>query len=285
MIKNKTVTIEISKGIVIEVYDVEIDEIMLLEGEARNVFRIDYCTQGILEGEFENRTFSYIGEKETVINYERLALSKTFFPVRIYKGISILFFLDEIDSDFKNLSALFRIDIAKMCHTFHLKDGWYKLTAQSEIAYMMEQFYLRNVFDDLVYFKIKILEILHLLNRTRVFAYCKEEYYAGYYIHKVKKIHNIAIKNIASPVSFQNLVKNEALSYTVFQKLFKHMYGDSPYAYLKKYKLKMAAFYISSTDKTISEIALDCGYTNVSKFAQAFKALYGRTPLQYRKKG
>ncbi|MGF7109923.1 helix-turn-helix transcriptional regulator [Treponema pedis] len=280
--KDKTVSIKIYTGIQIELYDVDTDEVHLLKGKPRNVFRIDYCKHGLLEGEFENTTFSYLGEKETAINYERLALLKAFFPLKIYKGISILFFLDEIDSQFKDIANSFSIDIEKICNKLNLKDGWYKIKSNSEITAIMEKMYDENNFARIDYLKIKILEILHLLGVITSAEYCKKALYSGYHINKVKKIHEYAVNNLDSNISFQNLVKDEDMSYTIFQKLFKQMYGEAPYSYLKKYKLKTAAFYISSTNRKITDIALSCGYTNASKFAEAFKTLYGTPPLQYR---
>lgn len=280
--KDKTVSIKIYTGIQIELYDVDTDEVHLLKGKPRNVFRIDYCKHGLLEGEFENTTFSYLGEKETAINYERLALLKAFFPLKIYKGISILFFLDEIDSQFKDIANSFSIDIEKICNKLNLKDGWYKIKSNSEITAIMEKMYDENNFARIDYLKIKILEILHLLGVITSAEYCKKALYSGYHINKVKKIHEYAANNLDSNISLQNLVKDEDMSYTIFQKLFKQMYGEAPYSYLKKYKLKTAAFYISSTNRRITDIALSCGYTNASKFAEAFKTLYGMPPLQYR---
>ncbi|AGT43442.1 helix-turn-helix transcriptional regulator [Treponema pedis] len=280
--KDKTVSIKIYTGIQIELYDVDTDEVHLLKGKPRNVFRIDYCKHGLLEGGFENTTFSYLGEKETAINYERLALLKAFFPLKIYKGISILFFLDEIDSQFKDIANSFSIDIEKICNKLNLKDGWYKIKSNSEITAIMEKMYDENNFARIDYLKIKILEILHLLGVITSAEYCKKALYSGYHINKVKKIHEYAVNNLDSNISFQNLVKDEDMSYTIFQKLFKQMYGEAPYSYLKKYKLKTAAFYISSTNRKITDIALSCGYTNASKFAEAFKTLYGMPPLQYR---
>ncbi|MEL3912878.1 AraC family transcriptional regulator [Treponema pedis] len=242
--KDKTVSIKIYTGIQIELYDVDTDEVHLLKGKPRNVFRIDYCKHGLLEGEFENTTFSYLGEKETAINYERLALLKAFFPLKIYKGISILFFLDEIDSQFKDIANSFSIDIEKICNKLNLKDGWYKIKSNSEITAIMEKMYDENNFARIDYLKIKILEILHLLGVITSAEYCKKALYSGYHINKVKKIHEYAVNNLDSNISFQNLVKDEDMSYTIFQKLFKQMYGEAPYSYLKKYKLKTAAFTI-----------------------------------------
>ena len=281
-IKNKTIAIKLYKGVKLEFYDTETDEVYALRGAPRNVFRIDYCKQGILEGEFENTTFAYLGEKETAINYEKLALLKTYFPLRIYKGISILFFLDELDEKFLTASQNFNIDIKALCTKFHLKDGWYKIKDTSEIARILDTLYTEVAAQDIVYFQIKTFEILHLLNTLDSAEYRTQESFSGYNIGKVKKIHTYVVHNLDKKISFQQIVKSEDLSYTIFQKLFKQIYGDSPYSYLKKYKVNTAAFYIFSTNKKIIEIASETGYTNASKFSEAFKSVYGITPLQYR---
>ncbi|UYT08261.1 AraC family transcriptional regulator [Treponema denticola] len=280
--KNDTIIIKLYEGIHLEIYDTYTEKSYSLKGEPRNVFRIDYCFQGLLEGKFENQTFSYLGEKETAINYEKVALSKSFFPLKFYKGISILFFLDKINSNFKNTAQLFNIDVEKICKNLDLQDGWYKIKINSEISYIMNTLYEKQSLKHIEYFQIKLFEILYLLSVINTEEYRKEEFYSGYHINKVKKIHEYAVNNIDKNISFKKMVKNEDLSYTIFQKLFKQIYGESPYSYLKKYRLKIAAFYISSTDRKITDIAINCGYLNASKFSDAFKSVYGISPIQYR---
>jgi AraC-like DNA-binding protein len=38
-----------------------------------------------------------------------------------------------------------------------------------------------------------------------------------------------------------------------------------------------------STNKSIMDVAFDCGFNNVSYFIKVFKQLKGSTPLSYRK--
>ena len=153
--KDDTIIIKLYEGIHLEIYDTYTEKSYSLKGEPRNVFRIDYCFQGLLEGKFENQTFSYLGEKETAINYEKVALSKSFFPLKFYKGISILFFLDKINSNFKNTAQLFNIDIEKICKNLDLQDGWYKIKINSEISYIMNTLYEKQSLKHIEYFQIK----------------------------------------------------------------------------------------------------------------------------------
>jgi AraC-like DNA-binding protein len=63
---------------------------------------------------------------------------------------------------------------------------------------------------------------------------------------------------------------------------FKMIYGDTIFRYLRKLCLQRASLLLLDTDKFISEIAYDMGYSNPSNFCYAFKKEYGMTPLQYR---
>ncbi|MBR6855337.1 MAG: helix-turn-helix transcriptional regulator, partial [Fibrobacter sp.] len=61
-------------------------------------------------------------------------------------------------------------------------------------------------------------------------------------------------------------------------------YGDSVYSYLKTYRMKKATQLLQDGKMNIAEVAGRVGYTNSSKFAQAFKEFTGCTPKEYRNK-
>ena len=64
---------------------------------------------------------------------------------------------------------------------------------------------------------------------------------------------------------------------------FKGVYGTAIYTYMRNYRLDLAASLLTQTDEPITVIAGKVGYTNASKFSEAFKNVKGKTPLEYRK--
>lgn len=48
--------------------------------------------------------------------------------------------------------------------------------------------------------------------------------------------------------------------------------------------MNLAALQLVRTEKTIMEMANECGYDNASKFASAFRKIMNETPLEYRNK-
>ncbi len=69
-----------------------------------------------------------------------------------------------------------------------------------------------------------------------------------------------------------------------FMRWFRQMTGQSFVAFLNEYRLNAAAEALQATDETVLTIASQCGFENLSYFNRAFKAHFGMTPREYRKK-
>ena len=66
------------------------------------------------------------------------------------------------------------------------------------------------------------------------------------------------------------------------QKIFKKLYGTSIYQYVKQYRLEQATIELTNSARSITDIALDAGFSSASKFGESFKKRYGVTPTEYR---
>lgn len=67
-------------------------------------------------------------------------------------------------------------------------------------------------------------------------------------------------------------------------RLFKDDMGMSFSEYIQKKRLEYAEAKIVGTEEHIIDIAMDCGFNNISYFNRAFRKVYGDTPTAYRKK-
>ena len=47
--------------------------------------------------------------------------------------------------------------------------------------------------------------------------------------------------------------------------------------------MNLAAVYLQETGQSITQIAGELGYSNISKFAKAFQEVFGMLPKDYRK--
>ena len=73
------------------------------------------------------------------------------------------------------------------------------------------------------------------------------------------------------------------ISVSALKQCFKGVYGTAIYTYMRNYRMDLAASMLIQTDEPVTVIAGKVGYTNSSKFSEAFKSVKGKTPLEYRK--
>lgn len=69
---------------------------------------------------------------------------------------------------------------------------------------------------------------------------------------------------------------------TKLRESFKTMYGVPIGTYIRLAKMRYALLLLAKPNLTIGTIAEHLGYANASKFAAAFRKVYGQAPEEYR---
>ncbi|MCM7588694.1 AraC family transcriptional regulator [Enterobacter chuandaensis] len=85
-------------------------------------------------------------------------------------------------------------------------------------------------------------------------------------------------------VTIQALAAEQGMSSAHFCRAFKNSTGLTPYGWLKQRVMERAFLQLQSTNKQVSEIALESGYNSQNAFTSAFRKMTGLTPSQWRKK-
>ncbi|MDO4776228.1 MAG: GyrI-like domain-containing protein [Cardiobacteriaceae bacterium] len=79
------------------------------------------------------------------------------------------------------------------------------------------------------------------------------------------------------------LAEEAHLSPWHWHRLYHQLMGETPHATQRWMRLHRAAWLLGNSDKSIADIARECGYGgNAQSFARIFRGLYGLTPHQYR---
>ena len=79
-----------------------------------------------------------------------------------------------------------------------------------------------------------------------------------------------------------SLAREVRLSPYHFLRTFESVAGATPHQYLLRMRLRRAAIRIRTESASILEIALDCGFGDVSNFNRAFRGEFGVSPRAYR---
>jgi AraC family transcriptional regulator len=67
-----------------------------------------------------------------------------------------------------------------------------------------------------------------------------------------------------------------------FSHLFKQSIGTSPHQYLLQQRIDRAKQLLKQTERSIVDIALECGFSSHSHLSKQFRQLTGITPKRYR---
>lgn len=78
------------------------------------------------------------------------------------------------------------------------------------------------------------------------------------------------------------LAAGAELSAFQFLRAFRRLTGTTPHQYLLRARLRESAALLRVTDRKIVEIALGCGFNDLSNFNHAFRAEFGVSPRAYR---
>ena len=115
----------------------------------------------------------------------------------------------------------------------------------------------------------------------------KNEYYASkdmHKLHKLKRVLNFIRENFATELTLDDMAREADLSTKYFCSFFKTMTGTTPMKYLLTYRIERAARKLLGSDDSITQIAYDCGFNDLSYFIKTFKDIKKITPKNYRKK-
>lgn len=81
------------------------------------------------------------------------------------------------------------------------------------------------------------------------------------------------------------LARVARLSKFHFLRVFRRAVGATPHQYLTAVRLRRAAARLSGTPDSVTAIAFDSGFSDLSTFNARFRAVFGRTPSDYRRNG
>lgn len=103
-------------------------------------------------------------------------------------------------------------------------------------------------------------------------------------MEKTKLILKYIETNYARQLTIEEMAHACGFSQSHFMKFFKTTFHKPFIAYLKEYRLTMASRLLLTSGATILEIAQDTGFENLSYFNRSFKAMFGKTPREFRER-
>jgi len=190
---------------------------------------------------------------------------------------SLLFYFDDaIIQEFLSTSKV--TEISRVEVPDHLKFG--VVPSIQVFADSLVSIYQTNQLTNKNFLQLKILELLHLLN-----GLVKEQELANFLFRltlpKKRNIKNFMQQNFDKPLKVEDYAYLTGRSISTFRRDFKSYYNTTPQKWLKEKRLDKAIHLLDTKTLSVTQLAYEVGYENISYFIKAFKNQVGLSPKQY----
>ncbi|MGN1191604.1 MAG: AraC family transcriptional regulator [Dorea sp.] len=202
----------------------------------------------------ETRDVSGIVAVVLMVNYD--------FVKQLIPDMQQMYFLPEVNSDMKKIREI-------MSEFSLYADGQRPLEAHEELKLMSMIYELMYLLcrDSLVV-KDTVLPINNQKN-----------------LERLRGVMQYVEKHYAEPITQREVSERFYFTREYFSRFFKKNTGMTFKEYLTGYRLNCAHKELLYSDHSILEIALNNGFADARGLINAFRNVYGITPLQYRKSG
>lgn len=88
----------------------------------------------------------------------------------------------------------------------------------------------------------------------------------------------------AQPLDVPALARVACVSSAHFSRQFRDTFGETPHRYLQRRRVERAMELLRETDRTVTEICFDVGFSSLGTFSRTFREIVGEPPSSYRRR-
>ena len=247
---------------------------------------IDYCREGRLEYAVGRDAYSYVEAGDLKIDRRLEHTGHFALPLAHYHGISIGFHLPAAAREIEGMMGAYPLDLYGLQRKFCPDPHPRVIHGAPSIDHIFQELYAVPERIKLPYFRVKILELLLYLDALELGRETEKPYFYRSQVEAVKAAQRYLTEHLEQHVTQEELSKRFQLPLTTLKLCFKTVFGSPVNTYMRHYRMDRAAMLLrQEPSASVMEIAGRVGYDSASKFAAAFKAVKGVTPLEYRRSG
>jgi AraC-like DNA-binding protein len=86
----------------------------------------------------------------------------------------------------------------------------------------------------------------------------------------------------AEPLDVRAVAAVAYISPAHFSRSFRAVFGETPHRYLQRRRVERSMFLLRETDRSVTEVCFDVGFTSLGTFSRMFHQIVGETPSGYR---
>ena len=86
----------------------------------------------------------------------------------------------------------------------------------------------------------------------------------------------------AEPLDVRTVAAIAHVSEAHLSRSFRAVFGETPHRYLQRRRVERSMFLLRETDRSVTDICFDVGFTSLGTFSRMFRDIVGETPSAYR---
>jgi len=104
------------------------------------------------------------------------------------------------------------------------------------------------------------------------------------YVARINRVMDYVDENLGDPLTLDELARVAAFSPFCFRRIFAAFVGETPAQYIRRLRVERAAQQlVAAPRKSVTEVALDCGFSGSAPFARAFRETFVMTASEWRR--
>lgn len=88
----------------------------------------------------------------------------------------------------------------------------------------------------------------------------------------------------ARPLDIAALSRIAHVSEAHFIRTFRATFGETPHRYLQRRRVERSMSLLRETDRSVTEICFDVGFSSLGTFSRTFRDIVGESPSAYRRR-
>jgi AraC-like DNA-binding protein len=92
-------------------------------------------------------------------------------------------------------------------------------------------------------------------------------------------------RSYAQPLDVATLARIALTSEAHFIRTFRATFGETPHRYLQRRRVERAMFLLRQTDRDVTDVCMDVGFTSLGTFSRTFRDVTGESPTSFRARG
>src|SRR5215467_6244799 len=101
------------------------------------------------------------------------------------------------------------------------------------------------------------------------------------YARRINRVIDYIRDNLDCTVTLEELAKVACFSEFHFHRIFSAVSGETLNNFTNRLRLEKAARLLRYSDRSLTDIALDCGFSSSATFSRAFRSGYDTSPSQF----